>query len=415
MSRSIIHLNIADFAAAVEINLQASLKGYPFIIAPLGAPRAVVYDMSEEAYRQGIRKGMLLTRARRLNKKIKIIPPDFMRYELIMKDLLKDTFVFTPQVESGKYDGHIFMDVTGTSRLFGPSVDIAFRLKKAFKKQFNLDPVWSVATSKLIAKVATRVVKPVGEYIVAPGDEKAFLAPLPLHFIPGLDKSDLTKLKEFNISFVSQARIFTLKQLQIPFNYRASLIYDRLRGIDPSLVTIFDDAHESVYADHEFDNDTNNAFVLKQAVYLMVEKICKNLRVRKILGAGIKITIFYSDGVLKKSKSRIIPSTSNDMDMFKKCSRLFDKAWTRRIRIRHIRLVCNKFSMAHVQANLFEDSTKKTKQIHLIAAMDKIRAKFGRTSVKTGLTMMLPNSIYSDIIDQGRQSNQKIPQISFAR
>ena len=63
MDRSIIHLNIADFAVAVETNLHPCLKGYPLIIAPQGAPRAVVYDMSNEAYGQGIRKGMLLTRA----------------------------------------------------------------------------------------------------------------------------------------------------------------------------------------------------------------------------------------------------------------------------------------------------------------------------------------------------------------
>ena len=75
MSRSIIHLNIADFAVAVESNIQPSLKGYPLVIAPLGAPRAVVYDMSDEAYKEGIRKGMTLARAKRINKKIKILPP----------------------------------------------------------------------------------------------------------------------------------------------------------------------------------------------------------------------------------------------------------------------------------------------------------------------------------------------------
>ncbi len=85
MERSIIHLNIADFAVAVETNLQPSLKGYPLIIAPQGAPRAVVYDMSDEAYKEGIRKGMPLARATRLNKKIKILPPSFNRYELVMK------------------------------------------------------------------------------------------------------------------------------------------------------------------------------------------------------------------------------------------------------------------------------------------------------------------------------------------
>jgi DNA polymerase-4 len=281
------------------------------------------------------------------------------------------------------------MDVTGSSRLFGPSVDIAFRLKKAFKKTFNLDPVWSVATNKLIAKVATRVVKPSGEYIVAPGDEKAFLAPLPLHLIPGLIKSDLTRFKEFNLFSICQARALTMEQLEIPCHNRASLIHDYIRGVDTAPVAVSCKDFSSIYADHEFSEDTNSAALLKQALYFMVEKICKNLRDRKLTGAVAKIIISYSDGMQKSSKLKITPSTYNDMIMFKKCSLLLDKAWTRRVRIRHMRLVCEKLSAPQFQADLFACNTKKNRQADLIAAMDKIRAKFGRVSIKTGLAMMV--------------------------
>jgi DNA polymerase IV len=391
MSRSIIHLNIADFAVAVENNIQPSLRGYPLVIAPLGAPRAVVYDMSDEAYKEGIRKGMALARAKRINKKIKILPPSFNRYERVMKDLLKETFAFTPLIESGVSDGHIFLDVTGSGRLFGPSVDVAFKLKKAFKKTFNFDPIWSVATNKLVAKVATRIVKPVGEYIVAPGDEKAFLAPLPLNLIPGLIKKDLTKLFEFNLFFISQARALTLEQLKIPFNYRANLLYDWIRGIDSTPVTALCENRSIIRADHEFENDTNNADLLKRALYLLVEKICKTLRNRKLTGGPTKIILSYSDGLQTTSKIKLAPPTSNDMAMFKKCVPLLNKAWTRRVRIRHMRLICEKHCQHAIQADLFSPITKETKQAELILAMDKIHEKFGQNSIKAGLTMINRN------------------------
>jgi DNA polymerase-4 len=387
MDRSIIHLNIADFAIAVETNMQPSLKGYPLIIAPQGAPRAVVYDMSEAAYQEGIRKGMPLARAKRLNKKIKIMPPSFNRYERAMKDLLKETLAFTPLIESGTLDGHIFMDVTGSRRLFGPSADVAFKLKKAFKKTFNLDPIWSVATNKLVAKVATRIVKPVGEYIVPPGDEKAFLAPLPIHLIPGLVKTDLTRLCEFNLFLVSQARALTLEQLHVPFHQRAPLIYERIRGIDPTPVTALRENRSSIRADHEFSNDTNNTILLKRALYLMIEKICSTLRYRKLTGAAAKIILSYSDGLQSASKLKLAPSTSNEMTMFKKCRPLLDRAWTRRVRIRHMRLTCEKLASCERQADLFSAITKETKQSDLIRTMDKIRAKFGRRSISPALTL----------------------------
>lgn len=386
--RSIIHLNIADFAVAVETNAQPPLKGYPLIIAPQGAPRAVVYDMSDEAFQQGIRKGMPLSQAKRLNKKIKILPPSFNRYERVMRDLLKQSIAFTPLIESGTLDGHIFLDVTGSKRLFGPSADVAFKLKKAFKKTFNLDPIWSVATNKLVAKVATRIVKPAGEYIVSPGDEKSFLAPLPMNLIPGLVKTDLTRLREFNLFFVSQARSLTLEQLKVPFHHRAALIYDRIRGVDPTPVTTLCEAHSALKADHEFADDTNNAVRLRKALYLMIEKICKILRNRKLTGAVTRIILSYSDGLQTTSTLKLIPATSNDMSMFKRCIHLLDKAWTRRVRIRHMRLICEKLSRGEIQAELFRSRTKETQQADVILAMDKIRKKFGTHSIKTGLTLM---------------------------
>ncbi len=388
MERSIIHLNIADFAVAVETNVAPALKGYPLIIAPQGAPRAVVYDMSDQAFKEGIRKGMSLARALRLNKRIKILPPSFNRYEHMMKDLIKETFVFTPRIESGTTDGHIFLDITGSGRLFGPPVDVAFKLKKAFKKQFSLDPIWSVATNKLVAKVATRIVKPIGEYIVAPGDEAAFLSPLPIHLIPGVVPADLKRLNEFNLFTVSQARALTLEQLSVPFHQNAQIIHDRIRGIDDTPVMIFSENTTLIRADHEFNNDTNNASLLRKALYLMVEQICRTLRTRRLHGSTTKIILSYSDGLHSSSNLTLKPSTANDMTMFKRCTQLLEKAWTRRVRIRHMRLICEKMSPRAFQTQLFVSKTKETRQTNLVNTMDKIRKKFGKNAIKPALTLV---------------------------
>jgi len=89
--RSIIHLNVADFAVAVERAIDCRLKDRPVIIAPEGAARAAVYDMSEEAYCNGIRKGMALRRAVRLCRDARLLPPHPDRYEHAMRSLLKQT------------------------------------------------------------------------------------------------------------------------------------------------------------------------------------------------------------------------------------------------------------------------------------------------------------------------------------
>ena len=155
MERAIIHLNVADFAVAVERVVDIRLRNRPVVIAPEGASRAAVYDMSQEAFLAGVRKGMALKRAVRFCRDVRILPPHPDRYEQAMKAFLKRILPYSPLVETGEIDGHIFVDATGTTRLFGPPMDVAWRLRKQVRKDLGFDPIWSLAPNKLVAKVAT--------------------------------------------------------------------------------------------------------------------------------------------------------------------------------------------------------------------------------------------------------------------
>ncbi len=389
MERSIIHLNIADFAASVEINLLPSLKGYPIIIAPTGTPRAVVYDMNDQAYKEGIRKGMPLARVSRINRKIKIISPRFNRYEQIMREIFKTSLAYTPAIEFGPWDGHFFLDITGTHRLLGPPTDVAFRLKREIKKKLGLDPIWSVATNKLVAKVATRMVKPRGEYIVEPGKEEAFLEPLPITLLPGLSEKEVLQLRTFNLSYIFQIRSLSLAQLFVPFNHRAKRIHDLVRGIDVTPVTL-PKKDAPLHGDHEFTNDTNDANQLKNALYLLVETLCTSLRRQDRVASQLCLTLSYSDGGQQTITGKLCPPTANEMVMFTKATPLLFKAWRRRIRIRHIRLTGKKRLRPQTQATLFDETPKADNQEKIFMAVDAIRKKFGAHAVATGRTLATP-------------------------
>jgi DNA polymerase-4 len=257
-NRSIIHINVADFAVAVERVLDRRLDDRPVIVAPEGAARATVYDMSEEAFQAGVRKHMPLSRALRRCRDARVLPPRPDRYGQAMARMLKSALPCSPFIEPGDGDGHLFVDVTGSSRLLGPPVDVAWRLGRRIRRDLGLVPIWSVATSKLIAKTATRLVKPLGEYIVEPGDEAAFLAPLPLFLVPGIESSDLARLNDFNMVRVFQAATLSADQMQTLFGHRGRFIHDRLRGIDPSPVRPVDQPPPRVIESREFGDDTND-------------------------------------------------------------------------------------------------------------------------------------------------------------
>jgi len=388
MERSIIHLNVADFAVAVERAVDSRLKDRPVIIAPGGAARAAVYDMSEEAYRMGIRKGMALRRAVRLCTDAKILPPHPDRYEHAMRSLLRQTLTYSPLIETGEADGHLFVDVSGTTRLFGLPVDVAWRLRRQVRKDLGLDPIWSVAPNKLVAKVATRLVKPDGEYIVGAGEEKSFLAPLPLILMPGIERDDLARLREFNLTRVSQLTALGLEQLQVPFGVRARFLYETARGIDPSPVLPVGQKPPKVIADHEFGTDTNDTFTLESVLYGLVEQLGHKLRRRRRAARRIAVILDYSDGMRCARQLAARPATANDLTLFKLARRTLMLAWTRRVRIRHMRLICDRLTFPPAQLELFAAEQKETqKRENFVIAIDRIRRRFGNHAIQVGRTM----------------------------
>ena len=388
MERSIIHLNIADFAVAVERAVDGRLKDRPVMIAPEGAARAAVYDMSEEAYRAGIRKGMALLRARHLCKNAMILPPHPDRYEHAMRALLKQARPYSPLIEAGEIDGHLFMDATGTGRLFGPPVDVAWRLRRQVKKDLGLDPIWSVAPNKLVAKVATRLVKPDGEYLVAAGEEASLLAPLPIHLVPGIERNDLLRLREFNLARVSQLTALSLEQLQIPFGARAVFLYEAVRGIDPSPVLPVGQKPPQVVADHEFGNDTNDSATLERVLYGLVEQTGGELRRRRQAARRVAVILDYSDGRRCARQIAARPATANDFTLFELARRTLRLAWTRRVRIRHMRLICARLTFPPAQLDLFAvDQKQSQKREDLVVTIDRIRSHFGGAAVRFGRSL----------------------------
>ncbi len=385
MDRSIIHINVADFAVAVERLADRQLKDRPVIIAPEGALRATVYDMSEEAYQTGVRKGMALRRARRLCRDARILSPHTARYEQAMTDLVRQALPFSPLIEPGEDDGHLFVDVSGTSRLFGPPVDVAWRLRRESQKVLGLDPIWSLAANKLVAKVASRLVKPLGEYIVAPGDEASFLSPLPLWLIPGIEQQDLMRLQEFNLTTVRQVMALKKPHLQTGFGRRADFLADALRGIDTAPVLPVGQQPPRVMLNHAFGTDTNKPGIVEGTLYRLVEQAGRWLRQQGRTTRRIHITVDYSDGRRCVRQVRVKPASANDLALFPFARRALNLAWHRRVRIRHIRLCCDRLIFPPAQMPLFEEERKTTaRQENIIAAMDNIRDRFGIQAINIG-------------------------------
>jgi DNA polymerase-4 len=242
-----------------------------------------------------------------------------------------------------------------------------------------------VAPNKLVAKVATRLVKPDGEYIVPAGEEKALLAPLPIRLVPGIERDDLLRLREFNLTHAFQVAALSLEQLEIPFATRARLLYEAVRGIDPSPVLPVGQKPPQVIADHEFGTDTNDVHTLESVLYRLVEQAGIRLRRHRRAARRIAIVLDYSDGMRRARQAAARPATANDLTLFEVARRALHLAWIRRVRIRHLRLICDRLVFPPAQLALFAaDRKADQKRSELVNAVDSVRRRFGPESIRMG-------------------------------
>ncbi len=383
--RTVLHFNVADFAVAVERVADCCLRNRPLIIAPFQAARAVVYDMSEEAYQDGVRKGMSLRQATRMCRGAALLPPREVLYQKAMKAFLKELQNYSPLIEAGQADGHFYVDVTGTHRLYGPAPDVGWRVRREVRTSLGINPIWTLGTSKLISKVASRVVKPVGEYIVSPGDEAAFLAPLAIDLLPGLSGRELERLQEFQLLTIGGLAKLSRHQLMVPFGERSYYLHAVSRGVDDSRVCCPVSGADSIDNAHSFEEDTNDHEEIESALADLVSRAGADLRQRKQVARRVGIWLRYSDGgqVVRQASSK--RGTAEDFSLNKLALTALSRAWVRRTRIRYCRLVCDRLQRRSPQLPLFPELEQRQRgQRKVLGAMDSLRKRFGHEVIGVG-------------------------------
>ena len=199
---SILHADLDAFYASVEQRDDPALRGRPVLVGG-----GVVLAASYEAKARGVRTPMGLAQARALCPRAVVVPPRMSAYSAASKAvfaIFRDT---TPIVEGISID-EAFLDVTGLRKIRGTPREIAARLRSDVREKVGLPITVGIAGTKFLAKVASAVGKPDGLLEVRPGEELAFLHPLPVERLWGVGPVTSAKLRERRIDTVGHvARI----------------------------------------------------------------------------------------------------------------------------------------------------------------------------------------------------------------
>lgn len=379
MERQIIHLNVADFYVSVEQALAPRLRGRPVAVASEGMPRAIVYDISEEAWKAGVFKGMPLDRAKKLCPDLEVISPRPQLYERAMQAIFRDSSLHSPMVEIAG-PGHLFLDMTGVIRKSGQIKDKAINLKKEILDKYRLEPAVGVAINKLVSKVATRVVKPRGFCYIPAGEEADFLAPLPVYMLPCLNEWLKERIKKLNIRKIAQLSAIPLPQLNMVFGKYGLRLYEAARGIDNEPVKKYVAPQPSVREEMAFAEDTNDEETLIKALYLLVERGARRLRDKGMMARRLSLHLLYTDKMTASATMELSLPLDIEDDLFPLTQRAFLKARSRRVRIRQISLSLDQLIMPSPQMSFFVDE-KQEKKRALIEAIDHIRDRYGWNAI----------------------------------
>ena len=394
MYRHIIHLHIPAFPIAVARVCQPELKKRPVAVAPPQSERALILSASIEAQKEGIFKGMSLGKAVKLCPDLSVLPPNPELTAKACRVLAKVVARYTPLWEPFR-PGHIYLDVTGTERLWGRAKETANRLRRETKEYLCLSGAVGVASNKMVSSIASRIMPSAEVLDVDHGHEATFMAPLKVDVVPGIGRfRRKILLEELNITIVRELTALDLGSLKIIFGRQAYLIHQKSLGID--LTPVYSPRMKPMVAEEiTFPQDENEDRKLLRTLYSLVEKCSHQLRSRALFPRKAGLMLRYADQVEAKRQLNLPLSACGhaqagrlsfwDFDLYGPLKKLFFKTCNRRVRVRFIRVWFRDLSPAGGQLSLFNDISPDTgKKALMVKALDRIRERHGEDAIKYG-------------------------------
>ncbi len=386
MDRDILHIYIPAFPIALARISDPTLRTRPVAVAPGHSERALIQHLSAEARSEGLFEGMPLFRARRMCPSLVILPPDPGRISGGNRALVKLTREYSPVWEPSS-TGRIYLDLTGSTRLFGPGRDAALKLKRDLDRRLNLTGSVGVAGNKLVSKIAAGYLYKPGVCDVLRGSEAEFIAPLPVTIIPGIGETrQRVLLADLNLSLVGQVASLTLPQLSLPFGPFAPLLFHRARGIDPSPVLPPRRTPE-VSRESLLNEGENDDSVLLAELYRLAEECGLHLRSTGKAATRLTLTITHSDGLSRRKTASLKNPIDQDIRIFGLVERLFGEVSERRVGIKWINLVCEGLTEPRGQLEMFVNAGEPGMEDNIQEALDAVRGKYGMGAVKRGKTI----------------------------
>ena len=391
------------FYASVEQRDRPELRGQPVIVGGAG-PRGVVSSASYEARRFGVRAAMPSGEARRLCPDAAFLPGDMRRYARESRRIFEIFGRFSPRVEGLSLD-EAFLDLTGCERLLGRAREVGAALRRAVRDETGLVVSVGIAPSRLVAKIASDLVKPDGLLEVTDGEVEAFLAPLPAGRLWGVGPVAEAKLAAAGLRTIGDLARANPDWLETLLGAHGRDLVRLARGDDPRPIDP-ERAPVSISEESTFDGDVSDPAVLAATALAHAEAVARRLR-REGLRARtvvLKLTLARrrrpGPRGLEGATRRATPASATDDGeaIRREACRLLERAaLAEPVRLLGVGVTGLEPREA-AQPGLFDEPAGDVRRDRLNRALDSIEGRFGPGSVtragaaparRAGLTLQI--------------------------
>ncbi len=273
--RKILHIDADCFYAAVEVRDNPSLRGKPIAVGGSADRRGVIATASYEARKFGVHSAMASATAVKRCPQLILIPGRMSVYREASRRMQEIFAEYTDLIEPLSLD-EAFLDVSDCPRCRGSATLIAREIRRRVADRIGITVSAGVAPNKFIAKIASDLNKPDGQYVVTPEQVEGFLESLPVDRIWGVGKVTAQRLQQHGIRSCGDVRRYDVYHFVQQFGQFGEHIHKLAHGIDERPV-VSEWRRKSVSVEHTYDQDLPGLEACLEKIPALIESLQRRL------------------------------------------------------------------------------------------------------------------------------------------
>lgn len=400
MDRAILHCDMNNFYASVECMLNPSIKDKPVAVCGSQKDRhGIVLAKNYHAKDCGVKTGDAIWQAQNKCKDIVIIDTphfdEYLKYSKLARNLYRE---YTDLVEPMGLD-ECWLDVTASTKLFGPPEKIANELREKVKSKFDLTISVGVSFNKTFAKLGSDMKKPDATTVITRENFKTVVWPLPVSDLFGVGRRTNEKLKQQFIYTIGDLANTKKERLKNLFGKNGVYLYEAANGLEDDEVQKYDELDEVKSISHGITTvkDLENDDEVWAVMLELAQEIGFKLRAKELRANGVYVSIRDDKLFWEQYQKRLKSSEQSAINIAKYAFKLFKERYNWERNIRNVTIGVTNLSQEDMpeQLSIFDCMENKGKIEKAEKVMEELNMRFGEEIVKSATLLKndnLPNS-----------------------